>query len=139
MAVREGIHERIQAEIYHEDREREVQAEEMLDNPPEWNEVEDLILEDGDILEEMRPKKRRRDEISQSRRKQRKEDDILAEKQEHSPTLSRRLRNPVGFYSKDWNEEKQEEDEWQKPETFLIFSVLIFIDCLYLSMLCFRL
>ena len=43
MAVREGIHERIQTEIYHEDREREVQAEEMLDNPPEWNEVEDLV------------------------------------------------------------------------------------------------
>ena len=27
---------RIQAEIYQEDREREVQAEEMLDNPLEW-------------------------------------------------------------------------------------------------------
>ena len=50
MAVREGIHERIQAEIYHKNKEREAQAEEMLDIPPEWNEVKDLILEDEDIL-----------------------------------------------------------------------------------------
>ena len=64
MAVREEILERIQAEIYHKDRQREVQAEEMLDNPPEWNEVEDLVWEGGDILEDMRPEKRRRDEIS---------------------------------------------------------------------------
>ena len=34
MAVREGIYERIQAEIYHENKEREAQAEEMLDIPP---------------------------------------------------------------------------------------------------------
>ena len=34
MAVREGIHKRIQAEIYHDDRERAFQAEEMLDTPP---------------------------------------------------------------------------------------------------------
>ena len=43
MAVSEGIHERIQVEIYHEEREREVQAEKRSDNPPEWNEVEDLV------------------------------------------------------------------------------------------------
>ena len=41
MAVREGLHERIQAEIYHEDKEREAQDEEMLDRP-----LEDLIWED---------------------------------------------------------------------------------------------
>ena len=65
MVMREGIHERIQAEIYHEDRERAFQAEEMLDTPPGWNEVEDLIMDDGDILaENMRPEKRRRDEIA---------------------------------------------------------------------------
>ena len=65
MAVREGIHERIQAEIYHEDKEREAQAEEMLDRPPEWNEVKDLIWEDGEIFPEgVRPEKRMRDEIS---------------------------------------------------------------------------
>ena len=95
MAVREGIHERIQEEIYHEDKERETQAEEMLDRLPEWNEVEDLIWEDGDIFSEgVRLEKRMRDEISQGWRKWRKEDDIRAEKQDHSPTLSRSLRNP---------------------------------------------
>ena len=62
MAVKEAIHERIQAEIYHEDREKTFQAEEMLDIPPEWHVVKDLILDDGDILSEnMRPEKRRRD------------------------------------------------------------------------------
>ena len=95
MAVREGIHERIQAEIYHKDRERAVQAEEMLDIPSEWNEVKDLILDDRDILSEnMRPEKRRRDEISRGRRKQRKENNIRAGKREHSPTVSRRTQNP---------------------------------------------
>ena len=76
MAMREGIHERIQVEIYHEDRERAFQAEEML-----LNEVEDLIMDDRNILaESMRPEKRRRDEIARGRRKQRKEDDICAKK-----------------------------------------------------------
>ena len=65
MAMREGIHERIQAEIYHENKEREAQAEEKLDIPQERNEVKDLILEDEDILSEnMRPEKSMRDEIS---------------------------------------------------------------------------
>ena len=47
-----GINERIQAEIYHENKERAVQAEEMLEIPMEWNEVPDLILEDVDIFSE---------------------------------------------------------------------------------------
>ena len=65
MAAREGIQERIQAEIYHKDRERAFQAKEMLDIPPGWNEVKDLILDEGDILSEnTRPEKRRRDEIA---------------------------------------------------------------------------
>ena len=38
-----GINERIQEEIYHKDKDREAQAEEMLDRPLEWNEVMDLI------------------------------------------------------------------------------------------------
>ena len=37
IAVREGIHERIQEEIYHEDKEAEAMAEEMLEVPLEWN------------------------------------------------------------------------------------------------------
>ena len=69
---------------------------------------------------------RRRDEIAQGRRKQRKEDNICAEKQEHSPTLSCRLPNPEGFYSKDWDEEKQEEDEWQIPDKFQKISQSVF-------------
>ena len=92
MAAREGIHERIQGEIHHEDKERESRTEDMLEIPPEWNEVPDLIMEDVDILpEDMRPDKRRRDEISRGRRKQRKEEDIRAEKREHSPTVSGRI------------------------------------------------
>ena len=35
MAVREGIHKRIQVEIYHDERKRAFQAEEMLDTPPD--------------------------------------------------------------------------------------------------------
>ena len=70
MEIREGIHERIKAELHHEDRERTFQAEERLDAPPGWNDVEDLIMEDGEILEEnTRPDKRRRDEVAQGRRK----------------------------------------------------------------------
>ena len=49
MAVREGIHERIQAEIHHEDKEAEAAAKEMLEAPLEWNEVSDLMMEDKDV------------------------------------------------------------------------------------------
>ena len=99
----------------------------MLDIPPEWNEVEDLILEDRDILSEnMRPEKRMRDEISQGQRKWRKEDNIGAEKREQSPAVSWRMRNPEGFYSKDWDEDKQEEDEWQTPDKFQKISQMVF-------------
>ena len=87
------------------------QAKEMLDTPQGWNEVQDLIMDDGDILaDNMRPEKRRRDEIAQGWRKWRKEDDIHAEKQEHSPSVLKRMRNPEGFYSEYWDDEQQEED-----------------------------
>ena len=110
-----------------ENKEREAQAEEMLDIPPEWNEVKDLILEDRDILSEnMRPEKRMRDEISQGWRKWRKDDDIGAGKQAHSPTVSWRMQNPEGFYSEDWDEDKQEEDEWQIPDKFQKISQMVF-------------
>ena len=46
IAVREEIHERIQVEIQHEDKEVEAVAEEMLEVPPEWNEVLDLMMEE---------------------------------------------------------------------------------------------
>ena len=89
--MREGRHKRIQAELHHEDRERAFKAEERLDAPPGWNDVEDLIMEDGEILEEnTRPEKRRRDKVAQDWRKRRREDNIPAEKQEHSPSTSKR-------------------------------------------------
>ena len=48
IAERNGIHERLQAEIQHEDKEEEIAVEEMLEVPPEWNAVPDLILEEED-------------------------------------------------------------------------------------------
>ena len=125
--MREGIHERIQAEIYHEDRERAFQAEESLDAPLGWNEVEDLIMDDGEILaKNMKPEKRRIDEVARGRRKRRKEDKIRAEEREHSPAISRRMRNPEGFYSEDWDDNQQEEDEWQVPDKFQKISQMVF-------------
>ena len=125
--MRKGIHERIQAEIYHEERERAFQAEERLDAPPGWNDVEDLIMNDREILaENMKPEKRRSNEVARGRRKRRKEDDICAEKREHSPSTSKRTRNPEGFYSENWNDDKQEEDKWQVPDKFQRISQMVF-------------
>ena len=67
-------------------------------------------------------------EISQRRKKRRKEDDIWTEKREHSPTVSRRIQNPEGFYSEDWDEDKQEEDEWQTPDKFQKISQMVFVN-----------
>ena len=47
--MREGIHERIQAEIHQGNKEEEARAEEMLEVPPEWNKVLDLMMEEEDI------------------------------------------------------------------------------------------
>ena len=113
IAAREGIHERIQAEIHQGNKEVEARAEEMLEVPPELNKVPDLMMEEEDVLpEDMGSNKRSRDEISRGRRKRRKEDYIRPEKWRQSPTVSRRIQNPEGFYSKDWDKDKQEEDEW---------------------------
>ena len=49
IALREGIHERIQDKIHHEDKEAEARAEEMLEVPLEWNEVPDLMMEDKEV------------------------------------------------------------------------------------------
>ena len=84
-------------------------------------------MEDGEILEEnTRPEKRRRDGISQGRRKQRKEDNIRAEIRRHSPSTSKRMRNPEGFYSENWDDDQQEEDEWQVPDKFQRISQMVF-------------
>ena len=85
------------------------------------------MMEDGEILKEnTRPEKRRREEISWGQRKRRKEDDIPAEKQEHSPSVLKRMGNPEGFYSENWDDEQQEEDNWQVPDKFQRISQMVF-------------
>ena len=109
ISVREGIHERIQAEIHHEDKEVETAVKEMLEIPLEWNEVPDLMTEDKDVRPTIEAAvKRKIDEVAWWRRKWRNEDDIHPEKHAHSPTVSRRTQNTEGFYSEDWNEALQE-------------------------------
>ena len=98
MAEREGIQERIQAEIQNENKETRVQAEEILEIPPEWNKVKDQNMEEGDSLHgDLRPEKHKREEIPRGRRKQRNEEDIPEDKQEHSPNESHRIQHPQGF------------------------------------------
>ena len=48
VVAREGIHERIQAEIQHKGKEAQVRSDEMLDTLPAWNEVPDLMMEAED-------------------------------------------------------------------------------------------
>ena len=115
--VRKGIHERIQAEIHHEDKEAETLVEQMLEVPLEWNEVPDLMMEDEDVQPATEAAvKRKIDEVAREWRKRRKEDDICPGKHSLSPKVSPRTRNPEGFNSENWNEALQEEDEWQTPD-----------------------
>ena len=125
--MREGIHERIQAEIHQGNTEEEARAQEMLEVPSEWNEVPDLMMEEEDVLPQATEStKWRRDKISRGRRKRCKEDNIRPEKQGHSPTVSERIQNPEGFYSEDWNEVQQEEDKWQTPDNWQRISQMVF-------------
>ena len=99
----------------------------MLEVPLEWNEVPDLMMED----EEVQPAteaavKWKIDEEAQGWRKQKKEDDICPEKHEHSPTVSRRTQNPERFYSEDWNEALQEEDEQKSPDKWQRIAQMVF-------------
>ena len=50
MAVREGIHERIQAEIHQGNKKEEARVKEMIEVPPEWNAVPGLMMEEEDVL-----------------------------------------------------------------------------------------
>ena len=63
IAVREGIHKRIQAEIHHEDKE----AEEMLEVPLEWNAAPDLMMEDKDVLWRLEWSSARRRQMASAR------------------------------------------------------------------------
>ena len=80
-----------------------------------------METEDGRMIPEAATK-RKRDEVACGRR----EDDIRPEKREHSPTVSRRTRNPAGFYSEDWDEIQQEDDEWQVPDKWQRISQKVF-------------
>ena len=87
----------------------------------------DLILDDGDMLpEDLQPEKRRMEEISRGRRKRRHEEDLRGDKQEYSPTESRRVHHPQGFYSEEWNDDQQEEDDYQSPYKFQRISNMVF-------------
>ena len=123
IALREGIHERIQAKLLKGNKEEQARPEEMLEVPPEKNEVPDLMMEEEDVLPEATGStNRRRDEISRGR----KEDNIRLEKRGHSSTVSRRKQHPAGFYSEDWDEVQLEEDEWQAPDKWQRISQMVF-------------
>ena len=104
----------------------------MLEDPPEWNEVPNLMMEDKDVRSATEgAAKQKIDEVARGRRKGQKEDDIRPEKHAHSPTVSWRTE---GFYSEDWNEVQQEEDEWQSPVKWQRISQMVFCgECLKIN------
>ena len=76
------------------------------------DEVSNLRLEDEDLLLEAEGyTKGKKDEVALGRIKRQKEDEIRPEKSFHLPSASRRTHNPERFYSEDWNEVQQEEEE----------------------------
>ena len=98
--------------MYCETKKVEAMAEEQLEALPEWNEVPDLMMETGEEVEMTNvAAKRKRDEVAQGQRKRWKEDEIRAEKRKHLPSIQKRSHNPAGFYSKDWDESQQVEDD----------------------------
>ena len=102
-------------------------VEEMLEVPLEWNEVPDLMMEDEDVWPVTEgAAKQKIDELARGRRKQRKEDDFCPEKRAHSHTVLQRTQNPEGFYSEDWNEVRQEEDEWWTPDKWQRITQMVF-------------
>ena len=94
----------------------------MLEVPLEWNEVPDLMMEDEDVPPATEATvKRKIDDVAQGWRKWQKKDDISPEKRAHLLTLSRRTRNPEGFYSEDWNEVQHEEDDKRQRISQMVF------------------
>ena len=99
----------------------------MLELPPGWNDMQDLIMDGGDMIsEDLRPEKRKREEISRGRRKHRHEEDLRGDKHEHSPTESRRVHHPQGFYSEEWDKDLQDEDDYQALDKFQRVSKMVF-------------
>ena len=74
-----------------------VLVEEMLDVPPAWNKVPDLMMEaeDGRMIPEAATQ-RKREEIARGWMKQCREDKKRLEKRENSLRVSRRTHNPAG-------------------------------------------
>ena len=105
----------------------------MLEVPPAWNVVPDLMMEveEGRMITEAAIKGKR-DEVARGWRKPQREEEIQQEKREHSPTVSLRSRNPAGFYSEDWDELQQEEYEWQAPDKWQRILQMVF-HCGYLE------
>ena len=74
VAAREGIHERIQGEMQYEDKE----AEELLEAPPVWSSMLDLMMDtEGEVTRPVAATKRKRDEVAWGRRKRQREDDEI--------------------------------------------------------------
>ena len=102
-------------------------SEEMLEVFPEGNEVSNLRMEDDNfLLKAEGHTKQKRDEVALGQRKRQKEDDIRQEKCLHLVAASWRTQNPEGFYSEDWNEVQQEEDEWQAPAKWRRILQIVF-------------
>ena len=60
--------------MHHEDKEAEVMVEEMLEAPPAWSKVPDLMMEtEGGRIIPIAATKRKRDEVARGRRKQQRE------------------------------------------------------------------
>ena len=94
-----------------------------LEVPPKWNVVPDLIMEaDEGLMITETDTKWKRDELAGGCRKWWKADDIGPEKCEQSLKVSLRTQNPVGFYSKDWDESQQEEDKWQRISQMVLLG-----------------
>ena len=85
------------------------------------------MMEDKDVLPEAEGStKRKRDEVARGRRKRQKEDDIRPEKPGHSHIVSLRTQNSEGFYSEDWDEVQQEDDECQAPDKWQRILQMVF-------------
>ena len=89
--------------------------------------MQDLIIDGGDMIsEDLRPEKRKREEISRGRRKCRHEEDIRVDKREYSLTVTCRVHHPQGFFSEEWNKDQQEEDDYQSLDKFQRISNMVF-------------
>ena len=77
VSTREGVHNRIQAEMYHNAKEAEALVEEQLEALPGWNKVPNVMMEtrEEDGITDAATK-RKREEVAQICRKWQKEDDI---------------------------------------------------------------